>query len=60
MKQTAVEFLVEEFKKKLIGNNLPEWVEKIIQQAKKMEKKQLEESWMDGCVNWNPEEKEKI
>ena len=38
MKQTAVEFLVEEFKEKLIGHNLPEWVEKIIQQAKEMEK----------------------
>ena len=41
MKQTAVEFLVEEFKEKLIGHNLPEWVEKIIKQAKAMEKKQI-------------------
>ena len=40
MKQTAVEFLVDEFKEKLIGHNLPEWVEKIIQQAKAMEKEQ--------------------
>ena len=38
MKQTAVDFLVEEFKEKLMGNNLPEWVENIIQQAKAMEK----------------------
>ena len=38
MKQTAVEFLVDEFKEKLIGHNLPEWVEKIIEQAKAMEK----------------------
>ena len=41
MKQTAVEFLVEEFKEKLIGNNLPEWVEKIIDQAKAREKQQI-------------------
>ena len=47
-KQTAVEFLVEEFKEKLIGNNLPEWVEKIIQQAKEMEKEQLESAYLAG------------
>lgn len=41
MKQTAVEFLVDEFKEKLIGHNLPEWVEKIIKQSKEMEKQQL-------------------
>jgi hypothetical protein len=41
MKQTAVEFLVDEFKEKLIGHNLPEWVEKIIEQAKAMEKQQI-------------------
>lgn len=41
MKQTAVEFLINEFKQKLMGDNLPEWVEKIIQQAKEMEKEQL-------------------
>ena len=40
-KQTAVEFLVDEFKEKLIGNNVPEWVEKIIQQSLEMEKEQI-------------------
>jgi hypothetical protein len=41
MKETAVEFLVDEFKEKLIGHNLPEWVEKIIEQAKAMENEQI-------------------
>jgi hypothetical protein len=40
MKQTAVEWLVEEFKEKLTGNNLPNWVLDVIQQAKEMEKEQ--------------------
>jgi hypothetical protein len=40
-KQTAIEFLVDEFKEKLIGNNVPEWVEKIIQQSLAMEKEQI-------------------
>jgi hypothetical protein len=41
MKQTAVEWLVEEFKEKLTGNNLPNWVLDVIQQAKAMEKEQM-------------------
>jgi hypothetical protein len=41
MKQTAVEWLVEEFKEKLTGNNLPNWVLDVIQQAKEMEKEQI-------------------
>ena len=41
MKQTAVEWLVEEFKEKLTGNNLPNSVLDIIQQAKAMEKEQI-------------------
>ena len=48
MKQTAVEFLVDEFKEKLIGNNVPEWVEKIIQQSLEMEKEQIIESYRQG------------
>ena len=44
MKETAIEFLVDEFKEKLIGHNLPEWVEKIIEQAKAMEKEQIIEA----------------
>ena len=47
-KQTAVEFLVDEFKEKLIGNNVPEWVEKIIQQSLEMEKEQIIESYRQG------------
>ena len=50
MKQTAVEFLVEEFKEKLIGHNLPEWVEKIIKQAKEMEKQQIIDALMTSEV----------
>jgi hypothetical protein len=48
MKQTAVEWLVEEFKEKLIGNNLPNWVLDVIQQAKAMEKEQIMQSLNDG------------
>jgi HEPN domain-containing protein len=48
MKQTAVEFLVDEFNEKLIGHNLPEWVEKIIQQAKEMEKEIIRTAYLDG------------
>lgn len=47
-KQTAVEFLVDEFKEKLIGNNVPEWVENIIQQSLEMEKEQIIESYRQG------------
>jgi hypothetical protein len=47
-KQTAVEFLVDEFKEKLMGHNLPEWVEKIIQQSLEMEKEQIIESYRQG------------
>jgi hypothetical protein len=48
MKQTAVEWLVEEFKEKLIGNNLPNWVLDVIQQAKAMEKEQMMQCYEDG------------
>ena len=43
--KTAVEWLVEEFKEKLIGNNLPNWVLDVIQQAKEMEKNQIIEAY---------------
>jgi hypothetical protein len=46
--KTAVEWLVEEFKEKLIGNNLPNWVLDVIQQAKEMEKEQIIDSYRDG------------
>ena len=48
MKQTAVDWLVEEFKEKLTGNNLPNWVLDVIQQAKEMEKEQIIDSYRDG------------
>jgi uncharacterized protein YidB (DUF937 family) len=51
MKQTAVEFLVDEFKEKLIGNNVPKWVEKIIQQALEMEKEQIEKAFEEGMFH---------
>ena len=41
MQQTAVEWLVEEFKEKLTGNNLPNLVLDVIQQAQTMEKEQM-------------------
>ena len=46
-KQTAVEFLVDEFKEKLMGNNLPEWVEKIIQESLEMEKEQIKDAFVE-------------
>lgn len=45
MKQTAIEWLVEEFKEKLTGNNLPNWFLDVIQQAKEMEKEQIVEAY---------------
>jgi hypothetical protein len=48
MKQTAVEWLVEEFKEKLTGNNLPNWVLDVIQQAKEMEKEQIIDAHEEG------------
>lgn len=44
--KTAVEWLVEEFKEKLTGNNLPNWVLDVIQQAKEMEKEQIKNAWI--------------
>lgn len=38
---TAVEWLVEEFKKRLIGDDLPDWVLEIIDKAKDMEDSQV-------------------
>lgn len=50
MKQTAVEYLVEEFKQRLIGENLPNWVIKIIDQAKQMEKEQIKDAYQKGFI----------
>ena len=49
-KQTAIEFLVDEFKEKLIGNNVLEWVEKIIQQSLEMEKNQIKDAWINSLT----------
>lgn len=52
MKQTAVDFLVGEFKQKLMGDNLPNWVVKIIEQAKEMEKQQIMDAYLiDGYTD---------
>lgn len=48
IKQTAVEWLVQEFKEKLIGNNLPNSVDSIINEAKAMEKEQSHAEYMRG------------
>ena len=50
MKQTAVEWLVEEFKEKLTGNNLPNWVLDVIEQAKEMEKQQIGTAYVYGSA----------
>ena len=50
MKQTAVDFLVDEFKQKLMGDNLPDWVLAIIDQAKAMEKEQIIDALMTSEV----------
>jgi len=51
MKQTAVDFLVGEFKQKLMGDNLPNWVVKIIEQAKEMEKEQIIDAYEIGFAD---------
>ena len=48
MKQTAVDFLVDEFKEKLIGHNLPEWLVNIIKQSKAMEKAEKDKQYQRG------------
>jgi hypothetical protein len=47
-KMTAVDWLVEVFKQKLIGNDLPQWVIDIIEEAKQMEKEQIEDAYYQG------------
>ena len=46
MKQTAVEWLVEQFKT-TINSTLEEY-EKKVEQAKEMEKEQIMDAWSDG------------
>ena len=53
MKQTAVDWLVEEFKEKLTGNNLPDWLLDVIQQAKEMEKQQIVDAIVNTIVGSN-------
>ena len=49
--KTAVEYLVEEFKQRLTGENLPNWVIEIIEQAKEMEKEQIENAFNYGVYD---------
>ena len=41
--KTAVEWLVDEFKEKLTGSDLPNWVLEIVTKAKAMEKEQMKQ-----------------
>jgi hypothetical protein len=53
MKQTALEWLYEEFTK---TNYLTEdEFYMIFNQAKEMEKEQIMEAWFDGTTNWDSE-----
>jgi hypothetical protein len=47
MKQTAVEWLVEQITLPEYGDN-PQWVQDAIQQAKEMEKEQIINTYRDG------------
>jgi hypothetical protein len=62
-KQTAVEWLVEQFEKHRATffklNDKEERVitlagRDVIDQAKEMEKEKLEDAWVEGFKNWNP------
>jgi len=55
--KTAVEYLVDEFKEKLTGDNLPDWVVKIIDKAKEMEAEQLKDFYFGGCSEMYATEK---
>jgi hypothetical protein len=53
MKQTAVEWLIEQLKE----NNMltfDEWTE-LVEKAKAMEKEQIKDAWVDGVTNWDSE-----
>ena len=49
--KTAVEWLVEQFKEKLTGSDLPGWVLEIINQAKQMEKEQIGLAFIIGYAH---------
>ena len=53
MKQTAIEWLVEQFNT-TINYTLEEYQLKI-EQAKQMEKEQIKDAWFDGVTNWDSE-----
>ena len=50
MKQTAVEWLVEQMKLDELFN-----ADYFIEQAKEMEKEQIMDAWFDGVTNWDSE-----
>lgn len=58
--KTAVEYLVDEFKEKLTGDNLPDWVVKIIDKAKEMEKEHIIEAYWNGTIDLEKNEALKI
>jgi ribonucleotide reductase beta subunit family protein with ferritin-like domain len=47
--ETAVDYLEREFKEKLIGENIPEWVQEIFTKAKEMEKEYLCDFYNKGA-----------
>lgn len=51
MKQTAVEWLVEQ----VVNRTDRMYFLKEFEQAKKMEKEQIKEAWIDGVTNWDSE-----
>jgi hypothetical protein len=49
--QTALDWFVKQLKK---GKELKN-ITKLLEQAKKMEKEQIKEAWIDGVTNWDSE-----
>jgi hypothetical protein len=56
-KVTAVDWLVEELNQKIDFIPMDKWdmIRNIVQQAKEMEKEQMEQAYWDGCINWDSE-----
>jgi UDP-glucose 4-epimerase len=59
--QTAVEWLIQQLQKtrdyqRVINeaNESGSSVRNVIKQAKEMEKKKLEDAWVERATNWNP------
>jgi len=50
--QTAVEWLVDQLEKHYVFQDIKNTTAFL--QAKEMEKKKLEDAWVEGFKNWNP------